>query len=207
MKKLDIDFVFQNLNELFPHADTELKFSTDFQLLVAVIMSAQTTDKQVNKITNNLFKVVKNPQDVIDMWLENFTNAISSVNYYKNKAKYIFETSKILKNNPELLCSDLNQLQKLPWVWVKTAKVLSYELFWANVVAVDTHVHRVANRLWFVSTKAPEKTSEELEKIIPHKYKRIAHHTLVLFGRYYCTAKNPKCDWCRFAHICKYKIL
>ena len=205
MKESDIDFIFQSLEKIYPNADTELKYNTDFQLLIAVIMSAQSTDKQVNKITDKLFQTVKDPQDVINMWLENFTLAISSVNYYKNKAKYIFETSKILKNNPELLCSDLDKLQQLPWVGVKTAKVIAYVLFWSKVIAVDTHVHRVANRLWLVNTEQPIKTSEELENIIPNQYKWIAHHTLILFGRYLCMARNPKCDICPFVSLCKYK--
>jgi endonuclease-3 len=111
----------------------------------------------------------------------------------------------MLDKEPELLCPDLEKLQKLPWVGIKTAKVVSYVLFWSKVIAADTHVHRVANRLWLVETKTPEKTSETLEKIVPDKYKEIAHHTLILFGRYHCTAKNPKCDNCELAKICKYK--
>lgn len=206
MKKDDIIEIFETLNNLFPNADTELKYNTNFQLLVAVIMSAQSTDKQVNKITDTLFKAIKEPKDVINMWLEKFTKAISSVNYYKNKAKYIFETSKILDKNPNFLCADLETLQKLPWVWIKTAKVISYVLFGSKVIAADTHVHRVSNRLWLVNTKTPKKTSENLEKIVPNKYKKIAHHTLILFGRYHCTAKNPKCDTCPFINICKYKF-
>lgn len=206
MKKDDIIEIFETLNNLFPNADTELKYTTNFQLLVAVIMSAQSTDKQVNKITDTLFKAIKEPKDVINMWLEKFTKAISSVNYYKNKAKYIFETSKILDKNPNFLCADLETLQKLPWVWIKTAKVISYVLFGSKVIAADTHVHRVSNRLWLVNTKTPKKTSENLEKIVPNKYKKIAHHTLILFWRYHCTAKNPKCDTCPFINICKYKF-
>ena len=205
MKKKDIDFIFQTLDKLYPNADTELKFWNNFQLVLAVVMSAQTTDKQVNKVTEKLFKQIKTPQDVIKMWLENLTKSISSVNYYNNKAKHIYELSKMLNKEPWLLCPDLEKLQKLPWVWIKTAKVISYVLFWSKVIAVDTHVHRVANRLWLVDTKSPEKTSQELEKIVPDKYKKTAHHTLILFGRYHCTARNPKCNECQLANICKYK--
>ena len=205
MQKKDIDFIFQTLDKLYPNANTELKFWNDFQLVLAVVMSAQTTDKQVNKVTEQLFKTIKTPKDVIKMWLDKLTQSISSVNYYNNKAKHIFELSKMLDKEPELLCPDLEKLQKLPWVWIKTAKVVSYVLFWSKVIAADTHVHRVANRLWLVNTKSPEKTSETLEKIVPDKYKEIAHHTLILFGRYHCTAKNPKCDNCDLAKLCKYK--
>ncbi len=205
MQKKDIDYIFQTLGKLYPNADTELKFWNNFQLVLAVVMSAQTTDKQVNKVTENLFQIIKTPQDVINMWLDKLTKSISSVNYYNNKAKHIYELSKMLDKEPELLCPDLDKLQKLPWVWIKTAKVVSYVLFGSKVIAADTHVHRVANRLWLVDTKTPEKTSETLEKIVPDKYKEIAHHTLILFGRYYCTAKNPKCSTCELAKLCKYK--
>jgi len=205
MENKNIDFIFQTLDKLYPNADTELKFWNNFQLILAVVMSAQTTDKQVNKVTESLFKIIKKPQDVISMWLDKLTKSISSINYYKNKAKHIYELSKMLDKEPELLCPDLEKLQKLPGVWIKTAKVVSYVLFWSKVIAADTHVHRVANRLWLVNTKTPEKTSETLEKIVPDKYKEIAHHTLILFGRYHCTARNPKCNECPFTKICKYK--
>ena len=205
MQKKDIDFIFQTLDKLYPKSDTELKFFNDFQLVLAVVMSAQTTDKQVNKVTENLFKRIKTPQDVLGIWLDKLTESISSINYYKNKAKYIYELSKMLDKDPWLLCPDLEKLQTLPWVWIKTAKVISYVLFGSKVIAADTHVNRVANRLWLVNTKTPEKTSQELEKIVPDKYKEIAHHTLILFGRYHCTARNPKCNDCQFTKICRYK--
>lgn len=204
MKNKNIDFIFQTLDKLYPNADTELKYSNNFQLVLAVVMSAQTTDKQVNKVTETLFQTIKTPQDVIKMWLDELTKSISSINYYNNKAKHIFELSKMLDKNPWLLCPDLETLQKLPWVGIKTAKVISYVLFGSKVIAVDTHVHRVSNRLWLVKTQTPEKTSLELEKVVPDKYKQTAHHTLILFGRYHCTARNPKCNECPFTKICKY---
>jgi len=205
MRNKKIDFIFQTLDKLYPNADTELKYFNDFQLVLAVVMSAQTTDKQVNKVTEPLFKKIKTPQDVIKMWLDELTKSISSINYYNNKAKHIFELSKMLDQDPSLLCPDLEKLQKLPWVGIKTAKVISYVLFGSKVIAVDTHVHRVSNRLWLAKTQTPEKTSQELEKVVPDKYKETAHHTLILFGRYHCTARNPKCNECPFTQICKYK--
>lgn len=204
MDKKNMDIIFQKLNEMYPDAQTELNYNNDFQLLISVIMSAQTTDKQVNKVTDNLYKFVKWPKDIIGMWLEKFTEAISSINYYRTKAKNIFKTSEMLYNDPGLLRDDLNVLQSLPGVWVKTAKVVAYVLFWTKVIAADTHVHRVSNRLWLVNTKAPEKTSELLEKIVPDKYKDIAHHGLILFGRYHCIARNPKCVICPFTSFCKF---
>lgn len=204
MNRENINFLFEKLQEIYPDAKTELKYWNNFQLLLAVIMSAQATDKQVNKITDRLFKIVSNPKDILDMWLENFINVISSINYYKTKARNIFNTAEKLFNDPNLLRNDLDVLQTLPGVWIKTAKVISHVLFWSRVIAVDTHVHRVSNRLWLVNGKTPEKTSELLEKKIPDKYKGIAHHGLILFGRYHCLARNPKCWLCPFNTFCKY---
>ena len=204
MKKENIKFIFETLDKLYPDVETELKYSTDFQLLMSVIMSAQSTDKQVNKITDKLYKVIKNPEDVLKMWLDGLTKNISSVNYYRTKAKNIFNTSKMLVADPTILKNDLDVLQTLPGVWIKTAKVMTYVLFWAKVIAADTHVFRVANRLWIVNEKTPEKTSELLEKMVEDKYKDIAHHWLILFGRYHCLARKPKCDTCPFTNFCKF---
>lgn len=203
MNKSNISFVFETLNLLYPNSTTELNYSTDFQLLVAVILSAQTTDKQVNKVTSKLFEIVSVPNDVLLLWNKKLEKMISSVNFFRNKAKHIYETSSILSKNPEILAPDLINLQKLPWVWEKTAKVVAHVLFWMNVVAVDTHVHRVCNRLWIVSTKKPLETSKLLEKVIPNSYKGMAHHGLILFWRYHCKARKPMCSTCPFVDICK----
>lgn len=204
MKKENIDFLFTELQSMYKDAKTELNYWNNFQLLLAVIMSAQATDKQVNKVTEKLFNIIKCPKDVLNIWLDVFTDYISSINYYKTKAKNIFATSKILDANPEFLSADLDVLQQLPWVGIKTAKVVSHVLFWSKVIAVDTHVYRVSNRLWLVDWKTPEITSKLLEKKVPDKYKGIAHHWLILFGRYQCTARKPKCLSCPFNWFCKY---
>ncbi|HKL44441.1 MAG TPA: endonuclease III [Candidatus Absconditabacterales bacterium] len=204
MKKENIDFLFIKLQEMYPDANTELKYGNAFQLLISVMLSAQSTDKQVNKITNILYKMVEGPKDILDMGLDRFTNLISSINYYKTKAKNIFETSKMLNQDPTIISPDIDVLQKLPGVGVKTAKVVSYVLFGSKVIAADTHVHRVSNRLGLVNTKMPEKTSELLEKKVPDKYKGVAHHGLILFGRYHCIARKPKCEICPFKDICKF---
>ena len=197
-KKLNL--IFDYLKELFPHPETELHYSTPFQLVVAVMLSAQATDKQVNKVTEKLFLKVKKPDDVVSLWYENFEKAISSVNYYKSKAKHIFETAKLLGKRK--IPDSLEALMTLPWIGIKTAKLIAHVLYAKPFIAVDTHIHRVANRLWLVSTTSPEKTSELLEKLIPDSAKDIAHHGLVLFGRYHCTARNPKCDICKLKNIC-----
>ncbi|HKL43988.1 MAG TPA: endonuclease III [Candidatus Absconditabacterales bacterium] len=204
MNKENIDFLFTKLGEMYPDANTELKYSNAFQLLISVVLSAQATDKQVNKITNSLYKKIKSPKDVLDMGLSSLTKNISSINYYKTKAKNIFETSKMLNEDPTIISPDIDILQKLPGVGIKTAKVISYVLFGSKVIAADTHVHRVSNRLGLVDTKVPEKTSELLEKKVPDKYKGVAHHGLILFGRYHCIARKPKCETCPFKDICKF---
>ena len=223
MTKKDYDEIFTKLLELFPNPDTELNFETPFQLLVAVMLSAQTTDRQVNIVTQKLFLKVKEPRDVLRMSGENLAKQVSSVNYYKMKAKHIRESAenlvelakdekiKLTKNEKECLDKywyylpeSMGWLTKLPWVGEKTAKVILYVRYKHNLIAVDTHVHRVANRLWIVKTNEPLETSKEIEKAVPKKWKRIAHHSLILFGRYYCTAKKPKCENCVLKEYCEF---
>lgn len=222
MTKKDYDEIFTKLLNLFPNPDTELNFKTPFQLLVAVMLSAQTTDRQVNIVTDKLFLKVKDPNDILKFSEEELEKQISSVNFYKMKAKHIWKTAKKLielssdkttkltKKEKECLNKywyylpeNIAWLTKLPWVWEKTAKVILYVRYKHDLIAVDTHVHRVANRLWIVKTNEPLETSKKIEKAIPKKWKRIAHHSLILFWRYYCTAKKPKCNNCILKKWCK----
>ena len=185
------------------------------------MLSAQTTDRQVNVVTDNLFLKVRSPEDVLKMTEEKLAKQVSSVNYYKMKAKHVRESAKELielakneeikltKNEKECLNKywyylpeSLEWLIQLPWVGEKTAKVILYVRYKHDLIAVDTHVHRVANRLWIVKTNEPLETSKEIEKVVPKKWKRIAHHALILFGRYYCTAKKPKCENCVLQEYC-----
>ena len=224
MKNKDYDQIFTKLLEIFPNPDTELNFSTPFQLLVAVMLSAQTTDRQVNVVTDKLFLKIKKPEDIIKISEEKLEKEISSVNYYKMKTKHIRETakqliklsknknSKLTKNEKECLDKywyylpeSIKWLIELPWVGEKTAKVILYVRYKHDLIAVDTHVHRVANRLWIVKTNEPLETSKEIEKVIPQKWKRIAHHSLILFWRYYCTAKKPKCEKCVLKKRCDFQ--
>jgi endonuclease-3 len=188
--------------------------------LVAVIMSAQTTDKQVNKVTAKFFDTIRWPKDILKLQPEKWESMIQWVNYYKNKAKNIYKMAGILDRDFSLrstwlkdsLKSQKNQwyripdtqeeLVKLPWVWEKTAKVILQVLHWHDVIAVDTHVHRVTNRLWIVKTSQPLQTSKILEAKVPKEFRWDAHHWLILFGRYHCLARNPKCDTCPFTKIC-----
>lgn len=226
MNKRDkIWFIFDYLKQLFPNPQTELNYSTPFQLMIAVILSAQTTDKQVNKVTEKLFQKIYKPQDIVKLWEKKFTDYIKSIWLYKWKAKNILGLSKIMiskeyintfKNNKSKLVKNIFkkywyyisdqivELKQLPWIWEKTAKVIGHVLYNILVIAVDTHVHRVTNRLGLVKTKTPEQTSKLLEKVIPNIYKDSSHHALVLFWRYYCTARKPKCDECKLNIMCKY---
>lgn len=226
MNKKNTDFIFTTLNSLYPEAKTELIYHTPFQLLTAVLLSAQTTDKLVNKVTEPLFKHIIMPLDCLQMGLIKLQKALNSINYYKTKAVNLLKTAEILsdptqqrhfahshalkKQLKELwycIPDQLDQLVTLPGVGIKTAKVILRALYNQPTIAADTHVHRVANRLQLVSTKKPEDTSVQLEKLLPDHYKYSAHHTLVLFGRYVCTAKQPHCTKCPFQRICPFYLM
>jgi len=224
MKKYDLIWVMETLGGLYPDATTELHYSTPFQLLIAVIMSAQATDKQVNKVTATLFAHIRGPQDVIDMGYDAYENAIRSIGLYRSKARNIWtlvtswklqvesygldnlhdEERKVYEEYGYVIPSDIQSLMQLSGVGEKTAKVVAHVLYDKPVIAVDTHVHRVCNRLGIVKTKHPLQTSKLLEKKIPDDYKRIAHHCFILFGRYHCVARNPKCATCPVSKVCAY---
>lgn len=203
---MKIQEIIEKLDILFPNPQTELKFENDFQLLIAIIMSAQTTDKQVNKINEVFFTKFSTPQELYELWEEEIKKNINTIWLYNSKAKNIFLTSKMLSEiYDQKIPENLEELQKLPGVGIKTAKV------WLSVVknepylAVDTHVHRVLNRLGIVKTKTPLETDKVAEKKLKKEDLARLHHTLILFGRYYCTAKKPKCSDCVVAHLCPYK--
>lgn len=198
------DQIFSYFLELYPNAQTELNFDNGFQLLVAVALSAQATDKQVNKVTSSLFQKVKKPDDILQMGFENFEQSIKSIGLYKSKARNLRKTAQILAQGDGVIPSTQDELIKLPWVWEKTAKVILHVLYHQPVIAVDTHVHRICNRLGIVKTAQPLQTSKLLETLIPNQYKQIAHHAMILFGRYFCTARNPKCADCKLQEICRY---
>ncbi len=208
--KQKLTIIFDYLKELFPDPETELHYSTPFQLVVAVMLSAQATDLQVNKVTETLFKNIKTSEDLLMMGLSQFEQAISSINYYKTKAKHIYETASLLVKNESKqkynngIPDTLEALMKLPGIGVKTAKLILHCVYGQLHIAVDTHIHRVSNRLGLVETNDPKKTSDQLEKLIPNIYKEHAHHALVLFGRYHCKALKPQCKSCKLQKICTY---
>jgi len=206
MSKISQRFLADTLDKMYPDAETELNYNTEFQLLCAVMWSAQTTDVQVNKATSKFFDNYKVPKDAISMWLNKLTKNISTLSFYKTKAKHALATANILieKYNSKVP-RDFDALTSLPWVWVKTAKVVLAVLDWAHYLPVDTHVHRVLNRLWFVNTKTAEQTDKLAGDLFTKENLAKLHHTLILFGRYFCTARKPRCDEnCPFKSKCKY---
>ncbi|NOZ45069.1 MAG: endonuclease III [bacterium] len=203
MRQKDVKKVLDILKKDFYSIETELHYSTPFQLLVAVILSAQCTDKRVNKITPSLWKAFPSVEKMAQASQDQIFDYIKTCSYPNNKAKNLLAMAQMLLSEfGGEIPQDLKLLQKLPGVGLKTAKVVSHVLFGAPVVAVDTHVLRVANRLGWVHEKNADKVSMLLEKIIPLEYKSIAHHSLIYFGRYHCTARNPKCSSCPLQSYC-----
>ena len=206
MNKKDIDFFATTLYNMYPDAKTELEYNNDFQLLIAILMSAQTTDKQVNKVNKLFFKKLIEPKDWVEMWVEKIKKYINTISFFNNKAKNIYKTCEILTKQKLEEFDTLEKLITLHWVWIKTAKVFLAVTKDAPYLAVDTHVHRVLNRVWLVKTKTPEETDKLVEKIFTKQNLANLHHSLILFGRYHCTAiRKPKCKICPFLEKCSYK--
>ncbi len=205
MNKKNIEFFANTLNEMFPDAKTELYYENEFQLLIAIIMSAQSTDKQVNKVNKEFFKVLKTPKDWIKLWEKKIKEYIKSISFFNNKTKNILKTCEILdKKYSWKIPKTIEELIQLPWVWIKTAKVFLAVTEDAPYIGVDTHVHRVLNRIGFVNTKTPIETDKIISKWFTKKDHSKLHNSLVLFWRYHCTARSPKCKECKLKKICKY---
>lgn len=201
---------FEKVLEYFkinqPVAETELKYNDPFQLLVATILSAQCTDKRVNLITPALFKKYPTAKKMSKATVENIFAIIRSCSYPNSKAKHLLEMSRMLVNDfNEIVPSDTDELQKLPGVGRKTANVIASVVYNKPALAVDTHVHRVADRIGLtVNAKNPLQTELQLIKHIPENLIPIAHHWLILHGRYICVARKPKCNICPVNNWCRY---
>jgi endonuclease-3 len=188
-----------------PVAETELHYSDPFQLLIAVILSAQCTDKRINMITPALYEAYPAPEKLSRATPEEVFEYIKSVSYPNSKSKHLVGMAKMLMDKfGGIVPSDIDQLQKLPGVGRKTANVIASVVFDKPAMAVDTHVFRVANRIGLATdSKTPLATEKELIKYIPERLVAKAHHWLILHGRYVCTARNPKCDVCGIAQWCQ----
>ena len=190
--------------EHMPVAETELHFDSTFQLLVAVVLSAQCTDKRVNIVTPELFRHFPTPESMAVASFEEVYDLVRSVSYPNSKTRHLIALSqKLVSDFGGEVPSDIDALMTLPGVGRKTANVVASVVYDQPVIAVDTHVFRVSHRLGLSDGKTPLAVEEELEKHIPEDKRAVAHHWLILHGRYVCTAKSPRCtecglsDWCR----------
>ena len=192
--------------EHMPVAESELEYQDPFELIVAVILSAQCTDKRVNMTTPALFQRFPTPAAMAEGTVEEIYNLIKSISYPNNKAKHLSEMAKKLITDFEgIVPEDMELLQTLPGVGRKTANVVRAVAFRQPSMPVDTHVFRVANRIGLVNnTKTPLETEKELVKNIPSEILSTAHHWLILHGRYVCVARKPKCEECGIKEYCKY---
>ena len=191
--------------ENVPVAETELQYKDPFQLLIAVILSAQCTDKRVNMITPSLFEAYPTPEKLSKATPEDVYEYIKSVSYPNNKSKHLVGMANMLLSEFKgIIPSDVSELQKLPGVGRKTANVIASVVFDKPAMAVDTHVFRVANRIGLTTnSKTPLSTEKELVKYIPEELISKAHHWLILHGRYVCVARKPKCMECGISPWCK----
>ncbi|MDR2384896.1 MAG: endonuclease III [Tannerella sp.] len=196
--------VIEWFTENVPVAETELHYNDPFQLLIAVILSAQCTDKRVNMITPELFKSYPTPEFLAKATPESVFEYIKSVSYPNNKAKHLVGMAKMLTEKfSGKVPSDIDDLQQLPGVGRKTANVIASVVFGKPAMAVDTHVFRVANRIGLTTnSKTPLATEKELVKYIPEKLIPKTHHWLILHGRYVCTARKPNCEHCGITNYC-----
>ncbi|HSX20370.1 MAG TPA: endonuclease III [Gammaproteobacteria bacterium] len=205
MNKATIDKIFACLKKHNPEPTTELKYHSHFELLIAVILSAQATDVSVNKATAELFKVANTPEQILALGLTKFKSYIKSIGLYNTKAANIFKTCHaLIEKHHGHVPKTREELMSLPGVGRKTANVILNTAFGEPTIAVDTHMMRVANRIGLVHSKTPLGVEQQLEAVIPAKYKHDAHHWLILHGRYVCKARKPLCGGCIIQQWCEY---
>ncbi|MDK2978741.1 MAG: endonuclease [Bacteroidales bacterium] len=205
-KKERFEKVIEYFQSEKPVAETELVYGTPFELLVAVILSAQCTDKRVNMITPALLERFPTAYEMAQASVDEVFEYIKSCSYPNNKAKHLVGMSKMLVEKfNEIVPNDVKELQKLPGVGRKTANVIASVVYKKPALAVDTHVHRVSRRIGLTTNaKTPLETEKQLVKYIPAELIPIAHHWLILHGRYVCIARKPKCESCGIQTYCKY---
>lgn len=206
MKKADIFEFYRRLAELNPNPETELEFGNIYQLLVAVVLSAQATDVGVNKATRRLFQEVKTPQEMVDLGEEGLRQHIRTIGLFNAKAKNVIALSEILvRDFGGEVPADRDTLVELPGVGRKTANVVMNCAFGAETFAVDTHIFRVGNRTGLAPGKTVLAVERKLDKETPQPFRVGAHHWLILHGRYICKARTPECWRCPVEDLCRYK--
>ena len=198
--------IFLRLQAVNPHPTTELEYSTPFELLVAVMLSAQATDVSVNAATRHLFPVANTPQAMLALGEEKLREYIQRIGLYKTKARHVMQTCRLLVDrHGGKVPQTREELEALPGVGRKTANVILNTAFGQPVIAVDTHIFRVANRIGLAPGKDVLEVEKKLLKFVPDEFKHDAHHWLILHGRYVCQARKPKCGACIIRDLCEYK--
>ena len=206
MKREEVFEFFRRLAEANPSPTTELESGNPYQLLVAVVLSAQATDASVNIATRPLFERIKNPRQMMDFGEESLRNAIKTIGLFNTKAKNVIALSQaLIDRHGGDVPRTREQLQELPGVGRKTANVVLNTAFGEETFAVDTHVFRVCNRTGLAPGKTVDEVEAKLEKIVPQLFRRDAHHWLILHGRYTCKARVPECWRCPVIDLCRYK--
>ncbi|NLG77642.1 MAG: endonuclease III [Xanthomonadaceae bacterium] len=198
--------IFSRFKEANPSPTTELEYRTPFELLVAVILSAQATDKSVNQATRVLFKHANTPEAILKLGVEGLSPYIRTIGLFNTKAKNIIETCRILvEEHGGEVPRSREALEALPGVGRKTANVILNTAFGEPTIAVDTHIFRVANRTGIAPGRNVREVEEKLLAVVPKEYRHDAHHWLILHGRYTCTARKPKCPECLIRDLCEYE--
>ncbi|MCG6887015.1 MAG: endonuclease III [Proteobacteria bacterium] len=206
MDKQKIAEIFRRLKKHTPEPTTELIYATPFELLIAVILSAQATDKGVNKATAELFRVANTPADVLALGERGLKKHIKTIGLFNTKAKNIIRTCQILHDDyHSQVPEDRQALESLPGVGRKTANVILNTAFGHPTIAVDTHIFRVANRTGMAPGKTVLEVEKNLLKVVPPRYMKDAHHWLILHGRYTCIARKPRCGACVIEDLCEYE--
>lgn len=198
--------IFARLKAANPHPTTELEYTTPFELLIAVILSAQATDVSVNKATRQLYPVANTPAAIYALGVEGLIPYVQTIGLYRNKAKNVIETCRLLlEQHGGEVPRDRESLQALPGVGRKTANVVLNTAFGVAAMAVDTHIFRVSNRTGIAPGKNVDIVEQKLMKFVPADYLMDAHHWLILHGRYTCTARSPQCWNCLIADLCEFR--
>ncbi len=206
MKKEQIERFFATLQAANPRPVTELEYTSVFELLCAVLLSAQATDVGVNKATRRLFPLANTPQQMLDLGLEGLEEQIKTIGLYRSKARHLLATCRLLVDkHGGQVPRTREALEELPGVGRKTANVVLNVAFGEPTMAVDTHIFRLGNRTGLAPGKTPLEVEHKLLKRIPARYLEDAHHWLILHGRYVCTARKPHCERCAVADCCDYK--
>ncbi|MBN8480673.1 MAG: endonuclease III [Xanthomonadales bacterium] len=206
MKRENVVELFTRLRELDPHPTTELEYTTPFELLVAVILSAQATDVGVNKATRRLYPVARTPQAILDLGEEGLKRHIATIGLFNAKAKNVIATCRILiESHGGDVPRDRAALEALPGVGRKTANVILNTVFGEPTIAVDTHIFRVANRTGLAAGKTVRAVEDRLIKVVPVEFRLHAHHWLILHGRYTCKARKPDCPRCVIRDLCAWR--